>query len=143
MNAHKKTDDVWQPLKMGFFSFHQVAAAIIAWLVLYAVGSVFVSNPFWTESRAGADINYAHIMYLHGLLIALAGMSALLVCQVFSIRTPFVRSSILAAVVGAIALSTLGGILDASIPMELWRKFWLYIFTFQVSLLSIIFSSLS
>jgi hypothetical protein len=49
----------------------------------------------------------------------------------------------LEAVVAAIVLSTIGGILDASIRMEPWRKFWLYIhisgfFTLDYILLSLL-----
>lgn len=47
---------------------------MIGWLLLFAIGSVFVSNPFAAESSASATPDYARVMYLHGLLIGMVGL---------------------------------------------------------------------
>jgi len=53
---------------------------VIGWLVLFAVLSVFVSNPFQSETSAAASPDYAHVMFLHGLLIGMVGLMSLLAC---------------------------------------------------------------
>jgi hypothetical protein len=50
---------------------------VIGWILLFALISVFVSNPFQSESNAGAGPDYWHVMFLHGLLISMVGLGAL------------------------------------------------------------------
>ena len=51
---------------------------VIGWLVLFALLSVFVANPFQSETSASATPDYARIMFLHGLLIGMVGLASLL-----------------------------------------------------------------
>ena len=44
----------------------------LAWIGLFALGSIGLANPFFTERAAGTGINYWNTMYLHGLLIGMA-----------------------------------------------------------------------
>ncbi|KLU60882.1 hypothetical protein CEB3_c28550 [Peptococcaceae bacterium CEB3] len=128
MSANQAKQEEWQPLKIGRFSCQHVLVVLMGWLVIYGLGSIFVSNPFWTETSAGADINYAHTMYLHGLLISLVGLVALAACQVFLIRSKHVRHSILGAVTAAVILATIGGIFDTHVEASFWL--WIQIFSF-------------
>ena len=113
--------------KFGHFTWPQVTVGLVIWLGLYAVGSIFVSNPFWVESSASAALNYAHAMYLHGLLIGLAGLVSLVACELFELSFKM-RQSILLATVAATFLAGIGGIFDRSLQDTFWL--WVQIFSF-------------
>ena len=81
MGTSESNSEKRHPLKLGPFSAQKVLVALIGWLLIYGLGSILDSNPFWTETAAGADINYGHVMYLHGLLIALVCLITLLACH--------------------------------------------------------------
>lgn len=89
---------------------------VIGWVSLFAIGSVFVSNPFATETSALAKPDYAHIMYLHGLLIGMVGLLAVLTGQVFCPRARHTQVWVAAGVVVATILAAVGGIWDRTIP---------------------------
>jgi len=55
-------------------------------IALFALVSVFVSNPFQSEPRAGVTPNYWHVMFLHGLLISLVGLGC--ACRKFGFAIP-------------------------------------------------------
>lgn len=98
---------------------------VIGWLTLFAVLSAFVSNPFQSETSASATPDYARIMFLHGLLIGMVGLLALLTCQVFHLRSTHVRVWIAGGVVVATVLAAVGGIWDKSIPgseVPMWTQ---------------------
>src|ERR1700740_530520 len=64
---------------------------VVGWLVLFAVLSAFVSNPFQSEASASSCPDYARVMFLHGLLIGMVGLMALLTLQVFGVRGKHIR----------------------------------------------------
>lgn len=130
MDKTMKEDDL-EPLKLGPFSCKQILTVLISWLIIYGLGTVFISNPFWTERHAGGNVNYIHAMYLHGLLIGLVGLVALTITQVFSFRSKHVRQSILGGMVLATILATVGGIFNKSITEIGWL--WMQVFSFFVT----------
>lgn len=98
---------------------------VIGWLALFAAGSFFISNPFQAESSAGATPDYFHVMYMHGLLIGMVGLIALLTLQVMKVRSLHVRVWIVAGVAVATVLSAVGGIFDTKIPgaeVPMWTQ---------------------
>lgn len=98
---------------------------VIGWLMLFAVLSFFVSNPFQSESNAGATPDYARVMFLHGLLIGMVGLLALLTCQVLCLRSRHTRAWILGGTLVATILAAVGGIWDRTIPgseVPMWTQ---------------------
>lgn len=98
---------------------------VIGWLTLFAVGSVLVSSPFQTEPAAGVTPNYFNVMYMHGLLIGMVGLLALLTLQVMNVSSLHVRIWITGGVVVATVLSAVGGIFDTRIPgaeVAMWTQ---------------------
>src|SRR6516225_9008615 len=82
---------------------------VIGWLVLFSGISIFISNPFQSEPNAGATPNYGNIMFLHGLLIGMVGLLALLTCQALRLRSLHARVWVTCGVVVATVLSAIGG----------------------------------
>ena len=98
---------------------------VIAWLSLFAVGSLVVSLPFQSEPAAGVAPNYATVMYLHGLLIGMVGLLALITLQVMKVSSLHVRAWIVGGVVAATVLAAIGGIWDTKIPgaeVPMWTQ---------------------
>lgn len=98
---------------------------VIGWLMLFAVISVFISSPFQSEPKAGVEPDYARVMFLHGLLIGMVGLAALLTCQVLALRSLHVRLWIAGGVVIATVLASVGGIWDRTIPgseVPMWTQ---------------------
>ncbi len=89
---------------------------VIAWLVLFAAGSALLSNPFQAEPAAGVTPDYFRVMYMHGLLIGMVGLLALLTLEVMKVRSMHVRLWIVAGVLFATVLAAVGGIFDTKIP---------------------------
>jgi hypothetical protein len=111
----------WAP----WLTHRRLTLFVIGWLVLFAVFTVFVSNPFQSETSAGATPDYARVMFLHGLLIGMVGLMALLTCQVMHLRSKHVRVWIAGGVVVATILAAVGGIWDRSIPgseVPMWTQ---------------------
>jgi hypothetical protein len=102
-----------------------VVAFVLVWLGVFSLGSVFISNPFASETRASATPDYWHVMYLHGLLIGLVGLAALLACQVFALQSRHVRLWIAGGVVAATVLACIGGVFDSRVPgaeVPMWTQ---------------------
>ncbi len=98
---------------------------VIGWLALFAVGSVFVSSPFQSEPAAGVTPSYFNVMYMHGLLIGMVGLLALLTLQVMRVSSLHVRVWIAGGVVFATVLAAVGGIFDNKIPgaeVAMWTQ---------------------
>jgi hypothetical protein len=89
---------------------------VIGWLVLFALGSLLVSNPFQGEASAGATPDYWRVMYLHGLLIGIVGLLALLTCSILGLRSRHTRAWIVGGVLFATIVTAIGGIWDRTIP---------------------------
>ena len=89
---------------------------VLGWMSVFAIGSIFVSNPFRSETSAGATPDYWHVMYLHGLLIGIVGLGALVACQVLELRSRHVQVWITVGVLLATVPAAIGGIWDKRIP---------------------------
>jgi hypothetical protein len=102
---------------------------IIGWVSLFAVISIFVSNPFVSHASSLAAPNYARVMFMHGLLIGMAGLLALLVVQVLSLQSKHVHTWVTAGVLVGTLLATLGGIFNRRMPgTEI--PLWIQVFSF-------------
>jgi hypothetical protein len=111
----------WAP----WLTHRRLILFVIGWLVLFALLSVFVSNPFQSEASASATPDYARIMFLHGLLIGMVGLASLLACQVLRLRSTHVRMWITGGTVVATILAAVGGIWDRTIPgseVAMWTQ---------------------
>ncbi|MHB8299067.1 MAG: hypothetical protein ACYDDW_10970 [Dermatophilaceae bacterium] len=89
----------------------------------FALLTLFISNPFRAEVSAGATPDFAKLMFLHGLLIGMVGLFALLTLQVFKVRSMQARVWISAGAVVATVLASVGGIFDTKIhgsEVALW-----------------------
>ena len=111
----------WAP----WLTHRRLILFVIGWLVLFAVLSVFVSNPFQSETSASATPDYAHVLFLHGLLIGMVGLMSLLACQVLRLRSTHVRVWITGGTIVATILAAVGGIWDRTIPgseVPMWTQ---------------------
>ena len=102
---------------------------VIGWMVLFALLSIAVANPFAAEPSAAATPDYARVMFLHGLLIGTAGLLALLACGVLGLRSRHTQVWIVGGVLFATVLAAVGGIFDRSIPGS-EVPMWVQIFGF-------------
>ena len=111
----------WAPL----LTHRRLTLFVIGWLVLFALLSVFISNPFQSEVNASATPDYAKVMFLHGLLIGMVGLMALLTCQIMRLRSKHVGLWIAGGVVVATIFAAIGGIWDKAIPgseVPMWTQ---------------------
>ena len=125
------------PVHIGRLTWTQAIWGLGIWLALFALGSLFISNPFWDETSAAANPNYAHVMYLHGLLIGLAALIVLVACEMFQLHSQGVRMFSLVAALISTVLVSLGGIFDASLQPVHWM--WLILHVIGFFLLDAIF----
>ncbi len=109
-------DDVAPIERFPWLTQRHLVFFVIGWLALFSLGSMFVSNPFASEPSAGADIDYWHVMYLHGLLVGMVGLLALLTCGVLQLRSMHTRMWIVGGVLFMTVLTAVGGIFDRQIP---------------------------
>jgi len=120
---------LWSPEK-------RVVVGMLVWLLLLALGSAFVSTPFQSEPSAGANIDYAHVMYLHGLLIGMVGFLSLVAMDVFgaSHKNRTLHSLILWGTLGATLLSGIGGIFDRAVTdtFALWIQIVSFFFLDEI-----------
>lgn len=122
-------DDVGPDERFPWLTPRRLTFFVIGWLIVFALGSVLVSNPFASEPSAGAAPDYWRVMYLHGLLIGMVGLLALLTCGVLGLRSIHVRVWIVGGVLFATVLTAVGGIFDRQIPgAEI--PMWVQIFGF-------------
>ncbi len=89
---------------------------VLSWMLLFGVISAFISNPFQSESSATASPNYWHVMFLHGLLIGMVALGALIACQVFELHSKHVRVWIALGALAATIPVAIGGIFDKAVP---------------------------
>ena len=116
------SETLWSPEK-------RVVVAMLIWLALLALGSAFVSTPF-IDQRAGAPPDYANTMYLHGLLIGMVGLLALIAMDVFGAghKNRVMHNLVLWGTLGAALFSGVGGIFDHDIEDTFFL--WMQIISF-------------
>lgn len=127
----------WAP----WLTHRRLTLFVMGWLVLFALLSVFISNPFQSEVNASATPDYAKVMFLHGLLIGMCGLMALLTCQVMRLRSKHVRLWIAGGVVVATVLAAVGGIWDKTIPgseVPMWTQIFGFFALDEILLLLVI-----
>ncbi len=119
-----------------FSTEHKVVIGILIWLTLLTIGSTLISTPFQSEVSAGANIIYPNVMYLHGLLIGMVGLIALIAMDVFQCEHAGLRGLILWGTLGATVLSGLGGIFDRSVHdvFPLWIQITSFFFLDEILL---------
>lgn len=118
-------DDLSASNRFPWLTPRHIIIFVLGWLGAFSVGSVFISNPFASEPSAQATPNYWHVMYLHGLLIGMVGLAALLACEVFRLKSRHVRLWIAGGVVAATMLASVGGIFDSRVPgaeVAMWTQ---------------------
>jgi hypothetical protein len=69
-----------------WLSPRRVITGTPGWIGLYALGSLALANPFFTERSAGASVDYWNTMYLHGMAIGMVAVGVLLGMLAFEIR---------------------------------------------------------
>ncbi|HEY8822449.1 MAG TPA: hypothetical protein VIM49_10955, partial [Dermatophilaceae bacterium] len=96
------TNEDYSPISWARWATpRRLIVLLIQWLAAFALLGAFVSNPFRSEPSAGATPDYAKVMFLHGLLIGMVGLFALLTLQVLKVRSMHARVWISAGVVAA------------------------------------------
>jgi hypothetical protein len=111
--------------RLPWLTQRNVTFFVIGWLGLFAAISAFISNPFQSESSAGAAPNYFHVMVLHGLLIGMVGLGALVACRVLELRSRHVLVWITVGVLVATVPVAIGGLWDRRVPGDegpLWTQ---------------------
>ena len=122
-------DDVAPIERFPWLTQRHLVFFVIGWLALFSLGSLFVANPFTSEPSASASPDYWHVMYLHGLLVGMVGLLALLTCGVLQLRSMHTRMWIVGGVLFMTVLTAVGGIFDRQIPgAEI--PMWVQIFGF-------------
>jgi len=120
------TDEDFSPISWAPWATpRRLIVFLIGWLTAFALLSVFFSNPFQSEPHAGATPDYAKVMFLHGLLIGMVALFALLTLSVLKVRSMHVRVWILVGAVVATVLASVGGIFDTKVPgaeVGLWTQ---------------------
>jgi hypothetical protein len=89
---------------------------VLGWMLLFGLISAFISNPFQSEPSATAGPVYWHVMFLHGLLIGMVALGALVACQVFELQSRHVRVWIALGALAATIPVAVGGIFDKGVP---------------------------
>jgi len=101
---------------LSWLTVRHLILFVIGWLVLFAALSVFVSNPFQSQTSASAPPDYARVMFLHGLLVGMLGLMSLLACDILRLRSSHVRVWIAGGTIVATLLAAVGGVWNRSIP---------------------------
>ncbi|MCL4446550.1 MAG: hypothetical protein M1134_06770 [Actinobacteria bacterium] len=102
--------------RLPWLTPRRIIYATFLWLVLFSIASIAVSNPFADEKTATSNIDYWHVMYLHGLLIGMVGITLLTTASVFRLRWRHAWILIPLGVIVATLFDTVGGIFDRAIP---------------------------
>jgi hypothetical protein len=113
---HATSDDVGPIARIPWLTARRLVYFVIGWLILFSIGSIFIANPFDSEANAAATPDYWHVMYLHGLLIGMVGLLALLTCSILELRSIHTRAWIVGGVLFATIVTAIGGIWDRQIP---------------------------
>ncbi|WP_373101172.1 MULTISPECIES: hypothetical protein [Pasteurellaceae] len=109
---------------LGRYSWVQVIKGLLALLVVYALGSVFIANPFSIFVDRTTPVDYSRIMYFHGLAVSLAGLTCLIVSQLYELEAKF-KKIIFYCTLAAIFFGVSGGAINRSMEtskLTLWYQ---------------------
>ncbi|MCL4504518.1 MAG: hypothetical protein M1434_00300 [Chloroflexi bacterium] len=118
-------EDIAEIGLLSWLTHRRLLLFVIGWLVLFTIGSFFISNPFQSEPNASAEPNYAFVMYMHGLLIGMVGLIALLSCEILGVRSQHTRQWVVGGVLFATITAGVGGIWNRTIPgseVPMWTQ---------------------
>lgn len=120
--------DTLPEIGFGKYSWPQVIKWLLAILVVYSIGSVFISNPFSIFVDRTTPVDYSRVMYFHGITVGLAGITALIISQVFNLDNRFKKIIFFCTVI-TILIGVSGGAVNRS--MEYTKIFlWYQILAF-------------
>ncbi len=122
--------DIGATESLSWVTPRRVIIFVIAWLAVFSLGSIFISNPFASEKFATATPDYWHVMYLHAMLIGMVGLVSLVALEMFeTCCTKHVRAGIVIGVVAATVIAGVGGLFDfTESPTEVGM--WVQILSF-------------
>jgi len=109
-------DDVAVVPRFPWLTPRSIIFGTFLWLLLFSLGSIAVANPFFDEKTATSSIDYWHVMYLHGMLIGMVGITLLTTMAVFQLRWKHAWLLVPLGVIAATFFDTIGGIFDHNIP---------------------------
>ena len=109
-------DDVAVVPRFPWLTPRSIIFGTFLWLLLFSLGSIAVANPFFDEKTATSSIDYWHVMYLHGMLIGMVGITLLTTMAVFQLRWKHAWLLVPLGVIAATLFDTIGGIFDHNIP---------------------------
>lgn len=124
------------PIHLGSVTWGQAIWGLGIWLALWAVGSLFVANPFFNEQSASANPDYANLMYVHVLLVGITALAVLVTCEVFKLHANKIKAFVLVATLLSTLLVSFGAIFDATLQVH-W--FWLIVHVIGFFLLDAVF----
>lgn len=119
------------------YSWPQITRFLLIVMVIYALGSVFIANPFMYRIGKESVISYSNIMYAHGLTVGLASIVCLVTCQIFDMSNRVRKYILFFAVVGVI-IGVIAGAFNRSIDPPYWL--WFQVLSFFA--LDAVFASL-
>ncbi|OBW91757.1 hypothetical protein [Gallibacterium salpingitidis] len=111
-------------LYLGKYSWTQIIKWLMAALVVYAIGSVFIATPFSIFVDRTTPVDYSRVMYFHGLTVSLAGIVCLSLSQVYNLRNQF-KKIIFYCTIVAIFVGITGGAINRSMEttkLMLWYQ---------------------
>ncbi|AYH46722.1 hypothetical protein B6N31_02805 [Dickeya fangzhongdai] len=109
---------------LGKYPWPRVIKWLLIFLVVYAICSVFISNPFSIFVDRTTPVDYSRIMYFHGFSVGLAGITALMISQVYSLEGKF-KKIIFYCTILTILIGVSGGAINRSMDdskLALWYQ---------------------
>lgn len=108
----------------GWWTNRRALLFLMAWLALYAALSLYVAIPYFNERSASQDIIWRNVMFLHGFLIGLVGVLALMTVEIFECCSSHVKTWIVGGALIATVLASAGGLFDhnPSNAFALWTQ---------------------
>lgn len=111
-------------LGLGKYSWSQVIKWLMGALVIYALCSVFIANPFSIFVDRHTPVDYSRIMYFHGLTVSLAGIVCLTLTQIYHLDSVY-KKIIFYCTVMTIFFGITGGAINRSMEeskIYLWYQ---------------------
>lgn len=122
-------DTTGREMGLGKYTWPQVIKWLLISLVVYAICSVFIANPFSIFVDRYTPVDYSRIMYFHGLSVGLAGLTALIVSQTYNVDDKLKRI-IFYCTVATVFFGITGGAINRSMEytkLMLWYQILAFI----------------